>query len=291
MSTVSKRSILVLGCGALGGALIDRFTRCAHVTVVDPSPRVRVKIRILHNTDGLKGRSFDGLIVATKCYAIDKALMPLKGHVHFRRVLFLQNGIIDLSRMPRSFPEAAVVRGVTTSAIGISSRRSVFHFQGDFYLAPGGGKNNEAVNWFGRLFKDAGLRTTLVSHASRIIWAKLIFSAVMNPLPVITGQGYDVLKKDPDVWRSVRRAVEEGRMVARHLGIRLAFDPLDLILRVRDGDLAGISHRGTIYQDISTRRPTELDFITGALVRQARQARVKTPTLEVLWVKARMAGG
>jgi 2-dehydropantoate 2-reductase len=112
----------------------------------------------------------------------------------------------------------------------------------------------------------------------------------MNPLPVITGQGYDILKKDQKTWELVRRAVKEGRAVAGALGVRLAFDPMRLIHRVREGDLQGIPHRGSLAPDIKARRPTELDFITGVLVRQAHKAGVKTPALEAILVKARMAG-
>src|SRR5436190_18923303 len=102
----------------------------------------------------------------------------------------------------------------------------------------------------------------------------------MNPLPVITGRGYDILRMDQKTWRLVRQAVQEGRAVARALGVRLAFDPMRLIQRVRQGDLEGISYQGSIFQDVFLGRPTELDFITGALVRQARSTGIKIPALD-----------
>jgi len=284
------RKILVLGCGALGGTLIDRFSPCADVTVVDPSPRVSVKKHIFHSVDGIKGRSFDGLIVATKCYDLDKSLIPLRKSVFIKRILFLQNGILNLARVPQLFPKAAIVRGVTTSAFGISSRRAFFYYQGEFFLAPYDDKMNEAVSWFGRLLADAGFKTSIVSTSSRIVWAKLIFSAVMNPLPVMTGQRYDVLKKDQEIWKLVKQAVNEGRAVAKALRVRLAFDPLRLIDRVRNGDLAGIKHRGSIIQDIKVGCSTELDFITGALIRHARKVGVKTPALDLILLRAKEAG-
>ncbi len=140
------------------------------------------------------------------------------------------------------------------------------------------------------LFRKCGIDTKAYRDPGGSIWAKLIFSAVMNPLPAMTGQGYDILKKDQEIWKLVRQALEEGRAVARALGVRLAFDPLQLIHRVRDGDLAGISHLGSIFQDILAGRPTELDFITGALIRQARKAGMKTPVLDSILLKARSAG-
>ena len=79
-------------------------------------------------------------------------------------------------------------------------------------------------------------------------------------------------------------------MVARSKGIRLAFDPLGIIERVRNGDLAGIGHRGTIYQDMIAGRPTELGRITGALIQEARKAGVKTPALDQILHRAMTAG-
>lgn len=289
MSSKLKRKILVLGCGALGGALIEYLGACADITIIDPSPRVRVEEHVFHDVDALKGSSFDGLIVATKCYDIDRALIQLKNHVFVRRILFLQNGLLNLAPAQKLFPQASIVRGVTTSAVGISSQKSVFYYKGVFFLAPKDNKKNEAISWFRRLLMDAGFETSSVLKSDRIVWAKLIFSAAMNPLPVITGQGYEVLR-DAETWKLVRDAVEEGRRVAKVLRVRLAFDPLLLIDRVRKGDLVGIQHCGSMSQDLSVGRLTELDFITGALIRQARKLHIKTPALDVIFKKAKQAG-
>ena len=141
-----------------------------------------------------------------------------------------------------------------------------------------------------RFFCKCGIGTKAFRDPNGAIWAKLIFSAVMNPLPVITGQGYDILKKDHDIWALVQQALGEGRKVAQVLGVRLAFNPVDLIHRVREGDLAGISHRGTIFQDMSAGRGTELDFITGALIRRARRTGIKTPALDSIFFRAKALG-
>ena len=159
----------------------------------------------------------------------------------------------------RYFKTAHICRGVTTMACQQTGPAEVtLFYRGHFYV---GGEGAKLITG---LFRKCAIAIKASADPRGSVWAKLIFSAVMNPLPVLTGRGYDVLKDDRKVWKLVRQALEEGREVARFLGIRLAFDPLELIERVRDGDLEGISHRGTIFQDISAKRPTELDFITGA---------------------------
>ena len=286
----SQRRVLMVGCGALGGAMLERLDHAAQITVLDPSPRAIVSKRVWRQSSELAGQSFDGIIVVTKSYDLQASLRSLKGRVRAPRMLLLQNGIFDLSEILPFFADTSIVRGVTTSAAGIAAGKSVFHYQGDFYLAAQGAEMNEAVRWFGYLLKDAGFKARLVTESSRIIWAKLIFSAVMNPLPVITGQGYDVLIKDRKIWDLVHQAVKEGKAVARALGVRLAFDPWKFIQRVERGDLSGIPHRGSIYQDMMKRRPTELEFITGALVREAHKMGVTTPALSLILQRARSAG-
>ncbi len=290
MSKVAKRRILVVGCGALGGILIERLEQFTNVVGLDPSARVKNRRHIVTNAKALKGKSFDGLIVSTKCYDLESSLIPLKNTITAQRILFLQNGILNLSSIERLFPTTSFVRGVTTSAIGIPGGKPLFYYQGEFFVSPHQGKDSQAAMWFRQLFTEAGLNTSVVSNPQSIVWAKLIFSAVMNPLPVITSGGYDVLAKDPEIWRLVRQAAAEGRSVARALKIRLAFDPLQLISRVRTGDLAGIRHRGSIADDAFAHRKTELDFITGALVKQAHKLRVKVPALEFILKKAKAAG-
>jgi 2-dehydropantoate 2-reductase len=157
-------------------------------------------------------------------------------------------------------------------------------YRGNIYV---GGDGSRLV---AGLFHKCGIEAKAYRDPQRALWAKLIFSAVMNPLPVMTGNGYDILRKDRQVWKLVQQAVEEGRSVARAKGIRLAFNPVELIHRARNGDLAGIAHRGSIFQDILAGRPTEMDFITGALVRQARKVGVETPALALILQRAKLAG-
>ena len=244
----------------------------------------QVKVRSVSSLSQLHGEKIDVLIFATKVMDLSRALRDAEA-LDPQCIFFPQNGIFDTHWAKDIFKTAKICRGVTTMACQETACDQVtLFYRGNIYV---GGNGAILV---AELFRQCGISAKAYRDPIGSIWAKLIFSAVMNPLPVMTGQGYDILRKDQETWKLVRQAVKEGRAVARALGVRLAFDPLGLIHRVRDGDLAGISHRGTICQDISAGRPTELDFITGALVRQARKVGVKTPALSSILIKARMAG-
>ena len=296
------RKVVIIGAGALGKCLAALLADQASVTVYERNPVTRralmkgwfifkekkraqkVKVRTVASLAELQDEKIDVLIFATKVMDLRAVVAEADG-LDPQCVFFPQNGIFDILWTKHFFKTAQVCRGVTTMACQETSpRHATLFYRGNMYV---GGDGSSLV---AGIFRKCGVETSVYRDPDGSIWAKLIFSAVMNPLPVLTGQGYDALRMDKDVWILVRQAIEEGRRVARILGVRLAFDPLRLIHRVRSGDLAGIEHRGSIVHDISAGRSTELDFITGALIRQARNVGVKTPALDSILARAKAAG-
>ena len=294
--------ILIVGAGSLGKGLAallggqtsvmmyernfstSRELRKGYFVFQENKRAQKVKVQAIRSLAELQGTRIDILIFATKIMDLKKAVAEAAG-LEPRYILFPQNGIFDISWTKQLFKTAQICRGVTTMACQeAASGQVTLFYRGCLYIGGEGAKELAVI------FRKAGINAKAFRNSIGSIWAKLIFSAVMNPLPVITGQGYDVLSKDQKIWKLVRQAIEEGKATARALRVRLAFNPLKLIQRVRDGDLAGISHRGTIFQDISVGRPTEIDFITKALIRLARQKKIKTLALGTIYSRARAAG-
>ena len=298
----ARPTVLIIGAGALGKCLAALLAEQADVTVYERNHLTsqalmkgwfifkeerhtqKVKVQAVASLAQLQGAKIDVLIFATKIMDLRKAVVEAAG-LDPQVVFFPQNGIFDIRWTKRFFKRSQVCRGVTTMACQeTGSGQATLFYRGNIYV---GGKGAPVVT---DLFRKCGIGAQAYRDPGGPILAKLIFSAVMNPLPVMTGQGYDILRKDQEIWKLVRQAVKEGRAVARALGVRLAFDPLKLIHRVRNGDLAGISHRGSIFQDISEGRATELDFITGALIRQARRTGMKTPALDSILLSSKLVG-
>lgn len=294
--------IVIVGAGALGKCLAGLLADRTFIAVYERNPHTRrvlkqggfifkknkskqeIIVQSVDSPDQLHGEKIDVLIFATKIMDLRKAVAQAAG-LEPRYVFFPQNGIFDVNWTRRFFKKARICRGVTTMACHETGPGQVrLYYQGNIYVG------GEGAPIIADLFRRSGVEAKAYRNPDGSVWAKLIFSAVMNALPVITGQGYQVLKNDKDIWRRVRQAIAEGRAVARASGVRLSFDPMKLIKKVRNGDLAGIEHRGSIVHDRNAGRSTELDFITGALIRQARKVGVKTPALEWILTKAEAAG-
>ena len=296
------RKIVIIGAGALGKCMAGILSKQTSIIMCERNSKSRqqiskngliikegngtrkVNIQTVATISQLQSHKIDLLIFATKIMDLRRAVEEAVG-LNPRYVFLPQNGIFDFNFVNRIFRNGHICRGVTTMACEEKDRGEVeLFYHGRMYVG------GDGARYISKLFRNAGIEAKAYRNPDGPIWAKLIFSAVMNPLPILTGKGYDVLRNDTEVWKLVKKAVEEGRMVARVVGVRLAFDPMLLIDMVRIGDLAGIKHRGSIVHDLSSGRSTELRYITGKIVNLAHRVGVKIPALEYILAKAEKAG-
>jgi 2-dehydropantoate 2-reductase len=109
-------------------------------------------------------------------------------------------------------------------------------------------------------------------------WSKLIFNAAVNPVAALTGLPHDphfAAEGDPfDLGHLVHGLIDEGRAVAAAAGIELHDDPWEMnVLATQRGS----AHYPSMLEDVDARRPTEIDLITGSLVREAERNDVAVP--------------
>ncbi len=82
--------------------------------------------------------------------------------------------------------------------------------------------------------------------------------------------------------------IDEGKAVAAAAGIELHEDPWEMnVLATRRGS----AHFPSMLEDVEAHRPTEIELITGALVREAERLHVPVPlhTALLRLVKAKEA--
>jgi 2-dehydropantoate 2-reductase len=121
-------------------------------------------------------------------------------------------------------------------------------------------------------------------------WSKLIFNATVNGVSALTGLPHDrhfaAEENDADLGRLVHGLVDEGKRVAASAGVALHDDPWEMnVLATKRGS----AHYPSMLEDVTAERPTEVELINGALVREAARHAVEAPLHETLYalVKAR----
>jgi 2-dehydropantoate 2-reductase len=138
----------------------------------------------------------------------------------------------------------------------------------------------------------SGLKARAFDDLRPAQWSKLIFNATVNAVAALTHLPHDArfaATADPsDLGHLVRDLVDEGKRVAEAAGVRLHDDPWEMNVLATE---RGSAHYPSTLEDVLAHRPTEVDHITGALVREAERLGVPVPLHTAMWrlVKAREA--
>jgi 2-dehydropantoate 2-reductase len=146
------------------------------------------------------------------------------------------------------------------------------------WLGPYEGSSYERVQEIAQLLLDAGLEAEALPDLRPAQWSKLVFNATVNGVSALTGLPHDAhfaAEAEPsDLGHLVHDLVDEGERVAAAAGVELYDDPWEMnVLATRRGS----AHYPSMLEDVEARRPTEVELINGALVREAACLEVDVP--------------
>jgi 2-dehydropantoate 2-reductase len=235
---------------------------------------------------------FDVAIVATKGTGLDEAATALEGRFGGATVVTVQNGLgaEDVVRRHGDWP---IVSGVTfMSGTRHDDTHVEYILDTETWLGPYNGTPYDRVQELAALIERSGLKAKAFPDLRPAQWSKLIFNATVNAVAALTGLPHDphfAAESEPgDLGHLVHGLMDEGKAVAAAAGIELHEDPWEMnVLATRRGS----AHYPSMLEDVEARRPTEIDSITGALVREAERLGVPVPLHTTLYrlIKAREA--
>ncbi|HET9507694.1 MAG TPA: ketopantoate reductase C-terminal domain-containing protein, partial [Gaiellaceae bacterium] len=152
------------------------------------------------------------------------------------------------------------------------------------WLGPYNGIALERVEAIAELLQGAGLKARAFADLKPAQWSKLIFNATVNAVAALTGLPHDhhfAEEQDlGDLGHLVHALVDEGKAVAAAAGIGLHEDPWEMNVHATR---RGSAHYPSMLEDVEARRPTEIELITGALVREAERLNVPVPLHTTLY--------
>jgi 2-dehydropantoate 2-reductase len=158
------------------------------------------------------------------------------------------------------------------------------------WLGPYGETPFERVQEIAQALVASGLKAEALPDLLPAQWSKLIFNATVNGVSALTGLPHDAHfaaeREDSDLGHLVHQLVDEGKRVAAAAGVELHDDPWEMnVLATRRGS----AHYPSMLEDVEARRPTEVELINGAVVREAARCGVDAPLHTALYrlVKAR----
>ena len=148
----------------------------------------------------------------------------------------------------------------------------------------------ERVEELGELIRSSGLKAETFPDLRPARWSKLIFNATVNAVAALTGLRHDAhfaREETPaDLGHLVHDLIDEGKAVAAAAGIELYEDPWEMNVHATQ---RGHAHYPSMLEDVEAHRTTEIDLITGSLVREAERHGVAVPLHTALYrlVKAK----
>jgi len=290
--------IAVIGAGAMGSLFGGKLSSVASVWLIDPwkehikaiqrhglrliEPEGEQVIRVKATTDPatVKERVDLALILVKSPHTEAAARTARSLLKEDGLVLTLQNGLGNLEVIARVVGAERAVQGVTAHGATLLGPGRVRHAgHGPTHLATRP-EVEERMDQVADTFRRAGFETHLSADLEGLLWGKLIINVGINALTAILRVPNGALAEIDEARALMEEAVEEAVRVARAKGIGLPYDNPQR--RVREVCLATAENLSSMLQDVLRRRPTEIEVINGAIVREAARFGIPTPVNRLL---------
>lgn len=300
--------VCVVGAGAIGSLFAAHLAQVADVSVLtrrsEQARALRDGLRVSGKSDLLAevGATDDPallppaelVIVACKATQLEKTMEGLEGHLPGAVVMTVQNGL-GAEEVVRRHGAWPIISAVTfMSGVRHGDAHVEYELDTATWMGPYAGSQTSLaiVEEACSLLVESGLRATAFDDLLPAQWSKLIFNSAVNMVSALTGLPHIQAFADEDdaaaLGHVLRTVIDEGCAVADAVGVVLQEDPWEMNARaVRRGETAAAAgayaHVPSMLEDVVRRRRTEVDFIAGALVREAEQQGVPVPLTAALW--------
>ena len=125
-----------------------------------------------------------------------------------------------------------------------------------------------------KVFRDAGIEAELSPNPLRVLWEKFVVLSALSGITSAAQTRPKELLQFPDARKMFCDAMEEALAVGLAKGVDLPANLVRDSLNYIDGLP---DFQNTMHSDYEAGRPTELDALSGAVIRLGNQIGVKTP--------------
>jgi len=297
--------VCVIGAGVIGSLFAGHLADVAEVSVLtrrrDHADALNGKgLRVTGRSDRRASvfatddpeelPAFDVGIVATKAGGLEDAAASLDGRFPDATIMTTLNGL-GAEEVVRAHGEWPLVSAVTfMSGTKHSDTEVEYILDTATWMGPYEDTPYERVEELGELIRSSGLKAETFPDLRPARWSKLIFNATVNAVAALTGLRHDwhfAREETPaDLGHLVHDLVDEGKAVATAAGVELYEDPWEMNVHATR---RGHAHYPSMLEDVEAHRTTEIDLITGSLVREAERHGVAVPLHTALYrlVKAK----
>ncbi len=301
-------SVVVAGAGSIGSLLAAHLAQVADVTVLTRREEHAVALRerglrVSGRGDFIAqlGATADPAalpddaelaVIACKSTDLEPLAARLEGALAGATVMTIQNGLgaEEIVAAHGDWPLLSAVTFMSGTRHGDAHVEYVLDTA--TWIGPYRGTTEDDARRVAELIEAGGLKAQAFPDLRPAQWSKLVFNATVNGVAALTGLPHDFhfaqTDQLSDLGRLVCDLVDEGKAVAAAAGVELHDDPWEMnVLATQRGH----RHFPSMLEDVEAQRPTEVELINGALVREAERHGVSVPLQTAVYrlVKAREA--
>ena len=287
------KKVCIVGCGAIGSLYAAHLARVAEVWAfvrredhaqalnrdgLHVSGKHEFHVSLKATTRAEQLPDCDLAIVATKARQVEESISDIGQRFNRGAVISAQNGL-GSEDIIAAHTRGQVIRGTTFMS---GTKHSDTHVQYELdtatWIGPFEPRHTpySLVRESADLIAAGGLKAEALQDARPAQWSKLIFNSSVNGVSALTGLPHSPHFADELEFSSLgyllHDLIEEGKTVAAAAGIKLHDDPWEM-----NKIGAMTNHPPSMLYDVRHQSPTEVDFLSGAIAREADRAGVKAP--------------
>ncbi len=286
--------IAVLGGGAMGALYGGYLSRKNDVTIVDVNPALIDKVQkdglVIAEPDGSSAvyhpaitgdtagmQPVDLMIVFVKAMFSQGALEKNRGLIGPDTYLMtLQNGSGHEDVLKLFVDDAHVIIGTTQHNSAVTGTGEIRHGgSGMTHLGNLTG-NVESLEPIAQVFTESGLDADCVENVQKLIWQKMFTNVSASVLTGVLQVPLGYIAQNEQAWAICETLIREAVAVAAGEG--LEFDAEQKIAEVRAVCEKSPNGLTSIYADLKNGRRSEVDTISGSVVRASERNGVPAPT-------------
>ncbi|CAM2738045.1 2-dehydropantoate 2-reductase [Vibrio diazotrophicus] len=282
-------NIVIVGPGAIGSLWAYKLHQAGHkvslwgtkqnqqwMLAADDSPEILFSYnqpQTLINADLL--------LITVKAWQVETAITPLLPHVNKDAILlFIHNGMGAVDNIVELIFEYPVVIATTThGALKVDAHHVKHTGIGQTQLGAFNEKGSQCT-FLVDVLNHALPTVSWNPNIQFALWNKLAINCAINPLTAIHQCLNGALEEDR--FRPTLDAVID-ELVSVMQAEEIPVDRNQLTTNIDNVIRATAANKSSMHQDIFYRRQTEIDFITGYLVRKAQQHGIEVPANSELY--------
>ncbi|HIU75913.1 MAG TPA: ketopantoate reductase family protein [Candidatus Pelethocola excrementipullorum] len=287
-------NIAIIGAGAMGSVYGGILSKANTVSLIDTNADTVSKINneglVLQNEEGSQTyhpgaytssetlEPVDLVIIFVKSLFIDAALSSNRSLIDENTyVLTLQNGFGHEDVIGKYVDSYHIIIG-TTEDNGAVLSPGVIRFGGNRRTNIGllNGETTEDLLHVKRAFEKSGFICTIYDNIQQLRWNKLFTNASLSVVTALLQVPIGYIHENKHAWALTSQLVHEAVQVAHSYDI--VADEEKILDDIKNVSLNSPDGVTSICADIKNGRKTEVDFISGALVKAAEKHNINVPS-------------